>query len=216
MALFSNRQDAGQKLAKKLLPYASNKNVIILALPRGGLPVGYEVAKALHIPLDAFIVRKLGVPYNEELAMGALALGGTIVLDQGLIQSLGISRDMVDDVIYRETRELNRRNDLYRGGGEFPDVQGKIILLIDDGIATGSTIKAALKALKKNNPSKIVVAVPVAPSSVYEDLYGMADEIVCLITPDFFYAVGQAYVSFPQTTDEEVQKILGKSSSDKK
>ncbi len=215
MVHFSNRQDAGQQLAKKLLSYADKKDVIILALPRGGVPVAHEVAIVLHVPLDVLIVRKLGVPYNEELAMGALAMGGTILLDRELIESLGISRDMIEDVIHRETLELNRRNDLYRGGSEFPDVKGKIVLLIDDGIATGSTIKAALMALKKHKPNKIVVAVPVAPSSVYEDLYGMADEIVCLLTPDLFYAVGQAYMTFSQTTDGEVQKILGKFSNTK-
>lgn len=208
MLIFENRQEAGKELAKSLPSYRDKKDTVIMALPRGGVPVAYEVAKALHLPLDVLIVRKLGVPFNRELAIGALAMGGITIIDQTMVTSFGVSRLEIEDVIEKEKQELNRRNDLYREGRDFPDVHSKTVILIDDGIATGSTMKAAIWALKEHHPHKIIVAVPVGPETIYDDFGQIADDVICLGTPSYFYAVGQVYKQFSQTSDAEVLEFL--------
>jgi putative phosphoribosyl transferase len=205
---FRNRSEAGQLLAHALDRYKNRPDVLVLALPRGGVPVGYEVAKALNEPLDVFIVRKLGVPGHEELAMGAIATGGIRVLSYSVIDQLNISESLIDRVVSREEEELRRREHLYRGNNPPPNVSDKIVILVDDGLATGSTMKAAIGALRQQNPQKIVVAVPTAPADTCEQLKGDADEVICAETPEPFYAVGLWYENFAQTTDDEVKDLL--------
>lgn len=209
--IFQNRIDAGQKLAEKLAEYASRDDVLILALPRGGVPVGFEVAQALGAPLDVFLVRKLGVPGHEELAMGAIASGGVRVLNHRTIQYLRIPESAIDAVAQNEQRELERREKAYRKNRPAPDVQGKIVILIDDGLATGATMRAAAVALKQMNPAKIVVAVPVAAIETCREFEQEVDAIICAITPEPFYGVGLWYRDFSQTTDDEVRELLNKS-----
>jgi predicted phosphoribosyltransferase len=206
--MFEDRTDAGKKLAAELAPYKGNSDVLILALPRGGVPVAYEVAKALNAPLDLLIVRKLGTPLNEELAMGALGPEGIQVMNEDILRVMDVDPDLIEGVIARETRELNRRNRRYRQGRDFPDVTGKTVILIDDGIATGATLFVAIKVLKTKKPKKIIVAVPVGPRTTCEELKRTVDQVICLSMPPSFYAVGQAYRHFPQTTDAEVQELL--------
>jgi predicted phosphoribosyltransferase len=206
--LFHNRSDAGQKLAAKLLNYANRPDVLVLALPRGGVPVGFEVAQALHAPLDVFLVRKLGVPGREELAMGALASGGVRVLNEDVVNQLGIHDEVIDAVTTEEARELTRRERAYRDDRPFPQVQGATILLVDDGLATGSTMRAAVAALRQQGPARIVVAVPVGAAETCDELRRIADEVVCVRTPEPFWAVGIWYEDFSQTTDEEVHDLL--------
>lgn len=208
MALFTDRYDAGKKLAGLLAKYADRADGYILALPRGGVPVGYEVAQALHIPLDLFIVRKLGVPGQEELAMGAIATGGVRVLNSDVIRAIGIPETVVDSVTRREEEELTRREEQYRGNRPYPDLDDRTVILVDDGLATGASMYAAVLALRHNEPAKIVVAVPVAAPEVCESFERVVDEIICAATPTPFYGVGAWYDDFSQTSDEEVRHLL--------
>jgi putative phosphoribosyl transferase len=209
---FADRTDAGRKLAAKLLAYADCPNLLVLALPRGGVPIAYEVARALHAPLDVFIVRKLGVPWNEELAMGAIATGGVRVLNQDVIDRGNIPGWVVDDVAEREQEELERRERLYRGDRSAADIRDRTIILVDDGLATGSTMRAAAIALQQMKPVKIVVAVPVSPPETCEAFRSEVDEVICAITPEPFIAVGAWYSDFSQTSDEEVRQLLEQAS----
>jgi predicted phosphoribosyltransferase len=206
--LFHDRRDAGRVLAGLLDHYRGSPDVVVLALPRGGVPVGYEVARALGASLDVFVVRKLGVPEREELAMGAIATGGVVVLNDDVIRGLNISPEVIRRVAEREGQELLRRERAYRGGRPPVDVRGKTVILVDDGLATGSSMKAAIRALHKLGPAQVVVAVPAAPSSSCEDLSADVDEVVCATTPSPFYAVGASYWDFTQTTDDEVRQLL--------
>ncbi|HEY5811852.1 MAG TPA: phosphoribosyltransferase [Terrimicrobiaceae bacterium] len=205
--LFCDRSAAGRELAELLRQYANRTDVLILALPRGGVPVAFEVAKALNVPLDIFVVRKLGLPANEELAMGAVASGDVRVLNDEVVRSFEVTEDVIQAVAEKEEIELKRREDLYRGDNPVPDPSDKIILLIDDGIATGSTMRAAVAALRQKHPARIVVAVPVAPPSTCENLQAEADEVISVLAPHPFYAVGQWYRTFDQTTDREVREL---------
>jgi len=207
---FQDRSDAGRLLAKKLTAYADDPNVIVLALPRGGVPVGDEVARALGAPLDIFLVRKLGVPGHEELAMGAVATGGVRVLNESVVHNLGIPDYVIDAVAAEELDELARRERAYRGDRPPPDVRGRTAILVDDGLATGSTMHAAIKALKMQEPARIVVAVPTAAPETCAEMWAEADEVVCAVTPEPFYAVGLWYQDFSQTTDEEVRALLAR------
>ena len=209
--LFRDRTEAGRLLAARLEQYAGKPDVMVLALPRGGVPVAYEVARALPAPMDVFIVRKLGVPGQEELAMGAVATGGVRVLNDQVVKGLGIPEYMIDAVVKWETEELKRRERLYRGDRPPPDVRGKTVILVDDGLATGSTMLAAARALRQQGPARIVVAVPVAAPDTCELLKADVDEVVCAATPEPFYAVGLWYRDFSQTTDEEVRELLARS-----
>jgi putative phosphoribosyl transferase len=209
---FADRTDAGRKLAAKLLAYADCPNLLVLALPRGGVPIAYEVARALHAPLDVFIVRKLGVPWNEELAMGAIATGGVRVLNQHVIDRGNIPGWVVDDVAEQEQEELERRERLYRGDRPAADIRDRTIILVDDGLATGSTMRAAAIALQQMKPVKIVVAVPVSPPETCEAFRSEVDEVICAITPEPFIAVGAWYSDFSQTSDEEVRQLLEQAS----
>jgi len=210
--LFRDRREAGRVLAEKLAAYANRPDVLVLALPRGGVPVAYEVARALSAPLDVFVVRKLGVPGYEELAMGAVATGGVRVLNDQLVESLGIPEQMIDAAAVREQQELARRERLYRGGRPPPDVRGRTAILVDDGLATGATMRAAVEALRRQNPARIVVAVPTASPEICEEMKSKADEVICAITPEPFHAVGRWYQDFSQTTDEEVRVLLARQS----
>jgi predicted phosphoribosyltransferase len=206
--LFLDRTDAGRQLAKRLAEYADRPDVVVLALPRGGVPVAYEVARALHAPLDVFLVRKLGVPGHEELAMGAIASGGVRVLNEEVVRSLQIPDEVIDEVAEAEQEELQRRERLYRGSRPAPDVRNRIVILVDDGLATGSTMRAAVAALRQSGPAQIVVAVPVGALETCAELQREADRIWCLQAPDPFYAVGLWYETFSQTTDQEVSEML--------
>ncbi|HTO89115.1 MAG TPA: phosphoribosyltransferase family protein [Thermoanaerobaculia bacterium] len=206
--IFRDRRQAGQLLAKSLRRYARRPDVIVLALPRGGVPVGYEVARALDVPLDVFLVRKLGVPGQPELAMGAIASGGVRVLDAELARRCGVTRAEIDEVQARELEELLRRERAYRGRRPAPEVAGRTVILVDDGVATGSSLKAAIAALRRRVPAAIVAAVPVAPASTVQELSSLADEVVCVDTPVPFYAVGNFYDDFSPTEDEEVRELL--------
>jgi predicted phosphoribosyltransferase len=205
---FRNRTDAGRQLAEKLSAYADRTDVLVLALPRGGVPVGYEVARALGAPLDVFLVRKLGVPGYEELAMGAVASGGVRVLNDEIVRGLGISEDEIEAAVARELRELSRRARLYRGDRPPPDVAGRTVILVDDGLATGATMRAAVAALRQQQPARIVVAVPTASPDTCEALKAEADDVICAMTPEPFFAVGHWYEDFTQTTDNEVRELL--------
>jgi predicted phosphoribosyltransferase len=206
---FADRLDAGRQLAARLPAYAGRSDVIVLALPRGGVPVAHEVARALRAPLDVFLVRKLGVPGHPELAMGAIAEGGVEVLSLDLIRHLGVPESIVREVAVRERLELDRRDTLYRGNRSPVPVRGRVVILIDDGLATGSTMQAAVTALRRLEPARIVVAVPVGASETCARFGQLADEVVCLAMPEPFQAVGLWYERFAQTTDEEVQRMLG-------
>jgi len=195
-------------LASRLSAYADRPDVVVLALPRGGVPVAYEVAKALHAPMDVFLVRKLGVPGHEEYAIGAMASGGVRVLNRDVVEALRIPNEVVEQVIAREQRELERREREYRGDRPFPDLRGKTVILVDDGLATGSTMLAAVMALRQKQPARIVVAVPVGSPETCDAFRDHVDEIVCAITPDPLYGVGLWYTDFSQTSDDEVRKLL--------
>jgi putative phosphoribosyl transferase len=206
--IFRDRTDAGRQLAGRLSRYAGRPDVLVLALPRGGVPVAYEVAKELNVPLDVFLVRKLGVPGHEELAMGAIASGGVRILNQDIVDYLGIPNEMIDEVIAREQLELARRQRLYRGDRPPPDVKDRVVILIDDGLATGSTMRAAAASLRLQKPRHIVVAVPVSSRQTCDELRSEVDEIVCGFTPEHFQGVGLWYEDFSQTSDEEVRELL--------
>jgi putative phosphoribosyl transferase len=205
---FRDRTEAGQLLAERLRSYAGRDDVVVLALPRGGVPVAYEIAKALGAPLGVFVVRKLGVPGHEEVAMGALASGGLVVLDTRLVQQLGLDRNQLERTVAREAEELRRREAAYDGRLDPHELQGKTVILIDDGLATGSTMRAAALAVRDLDPAKIVVAVPVASQETCDSFRDVVDEIVCEMTPQPFNAVGLWYEDFTQTTDEEVRELL--------
>lgn len=205
---FRDRSDAGCRLAEKLSDYANRQDVLVLALPRGGVPVAFEVACSLGAPLDIFVVRKLGVPGHEELAMGAVATGGIRVLNDEIVRGLDIPDQAIDEAADRELRELARRERLYRGGRSAPDVKHKSVVLVDDGLATGATMRAAVRALRQQHPERIVVAVPTASPDTSQALKAEADEVVCVITPEPFFAVGYWYDDFAQTTDAEVRDLL--------
>ena len=206
--IFRNRSEAGKLLAQSLSAYANSSEVLVLGLPRGGVPVAFEVAKALKVPLDICLVRKLGVPGHKELAMGAIASGDVIFINEDVVQSLGISQKDIERVIATERRELKRRERVYRSGQSAPNIQGKTIILIDDGIATGSTIRAAFATLRQQQPQKIVLAIPVAPAKACHSLKAEVDELVCLFTPEWFCAIGLWYEDFAQTSDEQVRQLL--------
>ena len=205
---FHDRREAGRLLAQELQAYAGRPDVVVLALPRGGVPVAAEVAQALGAPLDVFLVRKLGVPGHEELAMGAVASGGLGVLNAEVVSGLHIPESVIRTVAAREQQELVRREELYRGNRPPRDVRGRTVILVDDGLATGATMLAAIRALRQQQPARIVVAVPTASSETCEALKREADEVVCSITPEPFVAVGQWYDDFSQTTDAEVRDLL--------
>jgi putative phosphoribosyl transferase len=208
---FRNRKHAGQVLSGQLAAYANRSDTVVLALPRGGVPVAYEVATALHAPMDVFLVRKLGAPGQEELAMGAIASGGLRVVNTDVVRALGIPDEIVDRVAANELVELNRRERVYRGDRPEPDVRGRVVILVDDGLATGSTMRAAAQALAAKQPARIVVAVPVASAGTCEALRREVDEVVCVVTPDPFDAVGLGYDDFDQTTDDDVRALLAQS-----
>lgn len=208
MGLFKDRRDAGRKLAQELSAYAGRLGVSVLALPRGGVPVAYEVALALNAPLDIFIVRKLGLPGHEELAIGAIASGGVRVLNDDIVRVLNIPQRVIDAVVQRELQELERRERAYRGNRPAPEVHGCTVILIDDGLATGASMRAAVAGLRAKNPARIVVAVPTAAPETCAALEPEVDEIVCAMTPEPFYGVGRWYEDFSQTTDEEVRMLL--------
>jgi putative phosphoribosyl transferase len=207
---FRDRSDAGRQLAAKLAAYADRLDVLVLALPRGGVPVGYEAARELGAPLDVFLVRKLGVPGHEELAMGAVATGGVRVLNDQIVRALGIPDYVIDAVAAWEEQELARRERLYRGDRPPPDVRGRTVILVDDGLATGATMHAAIQALREHQPARIVVAVPTASPETCERLREEVDDVICAVTPEPFYAVGLWYENFSQTTDEEVRDLLAR------
>ena len=213
MEKYIDRYDAGIILAQHLKEYANQSNVITLGLPRGGVPIAYEIATALSIPLDIFIVRKLGVPGHEELAMGAIASGGTVIFNEELMHQLNVEQAAIDRVLKLEQKELARREILYRGNRPLPKLLDKTIILVDDGIATGATMLAAVTALRKHNPAAIIIAVPVAARSTCEEMKTLVDKIVCPLMPIDFYAVGLWYKNFPQTSDNEVIELLEKSNT---
>src|SRR3981081_3540274 len=208
--LFRDRREAGRLLAAKLAKYGGRPDVIVLALPRGGVPVAYEVASVLGAPLDVFVVRKLGVPGQEELAMGAVATGGVRVLNDQFVKRLGIPQRIIDTVTAWERQELAWRADLYRGGRPPPEVRGRTVILVDDGLATGATMHAAIQALRQQQPERIVVAVPTASPDTCEEMKAEVDDVICAITPEPFHAVGLWYQDFSQTTDEEVRDLLSR------
>ena len=205
---FQDRHEAGVALAGQLQGYARRNDVVVLALPRGGVPVAYEVAAALHVPLDVFTVRKLGVPGHHELAMGAIASGGVQVLNEDVLAWYRPSADTVDAVARVEMRELDRRERVYRGGRPLVLVEGRTVILVDDGLATGSTMRAAVQAVRQLRAGQVVVAAPVGARDTCQALRRVADDVVCVLTPDDFVAVGAWYVDFSETTDDEVQRLL--------
>ena len=205
---FHDRFTAGRELAKHLSAYANRSDAIVLGLPRGGVAVAYEVARALNLPLDVLLVRKLGVPGQEELAMGAIASGGVRVLNHAVIQALGLSQAAIDEVIRKEEQELRRREEQFRGQRPPLDLKGKTVILVDDGLATGATMWAAVTAVRQQEPAKIVMAVPVADPSSCDAFRQIADDVVCAITAEPLHAVGLWYQDFPQLTDDEVRALL--------
>jgi predicted phosphoribosyltransferase len=205
---FENRADAGRMLAAQLAEYRGRPDVLVLGLPRGGVPVAFEVAQALGAPLDVYLVRKLGVPGHAELAMGAIASGGVRVVNQEMLRSLRISSQQLDAVTRTEEAELRRQERLYRGDRPPPPVSGRTVILVDDGLATGATMQAAVAALRSAGPQEVVVAVPVAPPETCAELEAEADRVVCAVTPEPFYAVGAWYRDFSQTSDDEVRELL--------
>ena len=208
MRAFANREEAGQLLAEKLLDYTGRDDVIVLGLPRGGVPVAFEVAQRLRVPLDVFIVRKLGVPGFEELAVGAIASGGVRVLNEDVARSLPNAEEVIESITARETAELQRREESYRDGRPAPELGGKTVILVDDGLATGATMRAAVAALRQRDVARIVVAAPVGAPETCREFEHEVDEIICAMAPDYFQAVGQYYEDFSQTSDEEVRELL--------
>lgn len=209
--MFRDRSAAGRVLAGPLARYAGRPDVVVLALPRGGVPVGAEVARALGAPLDVFLVRKLGVPGREELAMGAVAAGGVLVVNDEVVGRLGIPAAVLDAVAAAERQELDRRAEAYRAGRPAPNLQSKTVVLVDDGLATGSTMRAAVAAVRRLGPAGVVVAVPVGAAETCDEFRAVADDVVCAVTPEPFFAVGSWYEDFAQTTDDEVRELLARS-----
>jgi putative phosphoribosyl transferase len=205
---YRDRRAAGRYLAEKLADYAGRGDVLVLALPRGGVPVAFEVARALGVPLDVFLVRKLGVPGHEELALGAIATGGVRLLNEEVVRALRIPANVIDRIAATERAELERREREYRGDHSAPDVRGKTVILVDDGLATGASMRAAVAALRQGLPARIVVAVPIAAPSTCAEFEDKVDQVVCAQNPDPFYAVGLWYDDFTQTTDDEVRDLL--------
>ncbi|CAH2809331.1 MAG: Phosphoribosyl transferase domain protein [uncultured Caballeronia sp.] len=205
---FENRKEAGRELARHLDAYAQRNDVIVLALPRGGVPVAFEVARALDAPLDLLVVRKLGVPVQPELAMGAIASGDALFLDERIVEYAGVAKGELDRMIEKERRELERREKLYRGARPPLDVSGRVAIIVDDGMATGATIKAAAMSLRHAHPSKIVAALPLAPLDSEARIEDIVDEFVCVMRPHRYFGVGQFYVDFDQTSDDEVSELL--------
>lgn len=205
---FKDRRAAGQRLAGQLTAYANRSDVLVLALPRGGVPVAFEVAKALNAPLDMLLVRKLGVPGNEELAMGAIASGGVRVFNDDVVEPLHLSEAVISKITAKEQQELERRDRLYRGSSPAPDIRDQVVILVDDGLATGATMRAALTALRQQQPAQIIVAVPVSSPVTCRELNAEVDEVICAMTPRPFHGVGFWYDDFSQTTDEEVRDLL--------
>jgi len=212
---FPNRIEAGRQLAEKLDKYAGRKDIIVLGLPRGGVPVGYEVAKRLRAPLDVFLVRKLGVPGFEELAAGAIASGGVRVLNEDVMRAIPHADEVIEAVTAKEAAELERREQIYRQGRPPPELRDRIVILVDDGLATGATMRAAVNAARQSGAAKIVVAVPVGPPDTCRELEEEADETICLSTPVFFQAVGQYYEDFSQTSDEDVRELLARGAEER-
>jgi predicted phosphoribosyltransferase len=207
---FRDRAEAGRHIAELLGDQVDREQVIVLGLPRGGVPVAYEVAKRLGAPLDVFVVRKLGVPGHEELAMGAVASGGLLLLDERIVHSLGIDREAIKRILSAELQELQRREAAYREGREPLDLKGHTVILVDDGLATGSTMRVAALAVRRHQPARLIIAVPVAPPETCESLRDVADEVVCAVTPKPFRAVGEWYGDFRPTSDEEVRELLAR------
>ena len=207
---FRDRTEAGQLLARELMRYADLPDIIVLGLPRGGVPVAFEVAMALHAPLDVFVVRKLGTPGQPELAMGAIASGGVRVINDEVVDGMGIATEVIEAVAQEEERELKGREVAYRGSHSQPEVRGKTVLLIDDGVATGSTMRAAIRALNSQHPARLIVGVPTAAGSTWRELRTEADEFVALMTPEPFHGVGEWYEDFSQTSDGEVTELLSR------
>jgi predicted phosphoribosyltransferase len=205
---FANRREAGAALATRLQKFKNRDDVVVLALPRGGVPVAYEVAQAIGAPLDVFLVRKLGLPAHRELAMGAIASGGVRVLNDDMVRQLGIPPAVIDYVAQQEAQELERRERAYRGDRPPPEVRGRTVILVDDGLATGASMRAAVLALRRLEPARIVVAVPAAAPEACEEMRRLADEVICAIAPEFFRAVGYWYEDFSQTSDDEVRRLL--------
>ena len=211
---FHDRFDAGRALAADLAPYAGRRDVLVLALPRGGVPVAYEVARALGAPLDVFLVRKLGLPGHEEFAMGAIASGGIRLLNDDVIREFGVTPAEIAAVSRAEEQELDRRERQYRADRPMPPVAGQTVILVDDGLATGSTMRVAVLALRQERPDRIIVGVPVAAAETCDEFRGLVDDIVCAETPEPFYAVGLWYEDFSQTTDDEVRELLNRKTID--
>ena len=211
--VFQDRRDAGRTLAAALSAYANRDDVVVLALPRGGVPVAFEVARALRAPLDVFTVRKLGVPGHEEWGFGAIATGGLRLLDRYVVDKLGLPDNLIEQVTARERRELERREQVYRGDRPAPVLTGKTVIVVDDGLATGSTMRAAVHALRAWTPARIVIAVPTGARQTCDELSSDADSVVCATMPEPFYAVGQQYEDFSTTTDEEVCRLLAAAQS---
>jgi predicted phosphoribosyltransferase len=211
--IFRDRKDAGRILADSLRQYAGRKDVVVIALPRGGVPVAFEVAEKLNAPLDVVLVQKLGTPGQPELAMGAIASGDVKVLNRYVVEQLGIAQDQIDAAVAREQEELHRRERFYRGNRAPVDVRGRTVILIDDGLATGSSMRAAAAAIRQRQPARVVLAVPVASESTCNEMKREFDELICGLTPMAFYAVGQWYQEFSQTTDEEVRELLTRSAA---
>jgi putative phosphoribosyl transferase len=208
---FIDRREAGRELARHLTDYHQRSDVVVLALPRGGVPVAYEVATALDAPLDVFVVRKVGLPGHREFAIGALATGGVLILDEELLRTYRIPRDAIDAVVREEQQELERRERAYRAGEQGVSVAGRVVILVDDGLATGSTMKAAVRAVRQLGPSRVVVAAPVGAADSCRELESVADAVVCARTPQPFRAVGLWYHRFDQTSDDEVMALLSAS-----
>ncbi len=207
---FKNRMQAGVLLARRLKAYTKSADVIVLALPRGGVPLGFMVAQALDVPLDVLLVRKLGLPEHPEYAIGALASNGACLLQSDVINALGVPKETIEAIAARERKEIERREALYRAGRAPLQLRDKVVILIDDGLATGSTMRVALQVVRKGQPAKVIIAVPVAAPEICQELTSLADEMICLSTPPSFYAVGQWYEDFRQTSDEEVTSLLEK------
>jgi putative phosphoribosyl transferase len=208
--MFENRREAGQQLAQALSAYAGREDLVVLGLPRGGVPVAFEVAKALGAPLDVFIVRKLGVPWNPELAMGAIASGGVRVMNQDVVRGTGVTHEEIERVVEQETRELEERERIFRGARPTVDVKDKTVILVDDGLATGATMRAAVRAVRARGAAHIVVAVPTAPQETCSEFESLVDDVICLVTPRPFLGVGGAYRHFAQTTNDEVRDLLAR------